>query len=90
MEFGYQKMYIGGALVDSVSKTRSDVICPADGKYIAQIAEAGKADAEKAIEAAQKGFEFWSKCSLSERTQWMLKLREAVLKRTLAEIRNCL
>ena len=79
MEFGYQKIYIGGALVDSVSKTRSDVICPADGKPIAQIAEAGKADAEKALEAAQKGFEFWSKCSLSERTQWMLKLREAVL-----------
>ena len=79
MDFGYQKMYIGGALVDSVSKTRSDVICPADGKPIAQIAEAGKADAEKALEAAQKGFEFWSKCSLSERTQWMLKLREAVL-----------
>ena len=66
-------------MVDSVSKTRSDVICPADGKTIAQIAEAGKADAEKALEAAQKGFEFWSKCSLSERTQWMLKLREAVL-----------
>ena len=79
MEFGYQKIYIGGALVDSVSKTRSDVICPADGKPIAQIAEAGKADAEKALEAAQKGFAFWSKCSLSERTQWMLKLREAVL-----------
>jgi len=79
MDFGYHKMYIGGALVDSVSKTRSDVICPADGKPIAQIAEAGKADAEKALEAAQKGFEFWSKCSLSERTQWMLKLREAVL-----------
>ena len=79
MEFGYQKIYIGGALVDSVSKTRSDVICPADGKPIAQIAEAGKADAEKALKAAQKGFEFWSKCSLSERTQWMLKLREAVL-----------
>lgn len=79
MEFGYKKLYIGGALVDSVSKTRSDVICPADGKPIAQIAEAGKADAEKALEAAQKGFEFWSKCSLSERTQWMLKLREAVL-----------
>ena len=79
MEFGYQKIYIGGALVDSVSKTRSDVICPADGKPIAQIAEAGKADAEKALKAAQKGFAFWSKCSLSERTQWMLKLREAVL-----------
>ena len=79
MEFGYQKIYIGGALVDSVSKTRSDVICPADGKPIAQIAEAGKADAKKALEAAQKGFDFWSKCSLSERTQWMLKLREAVL-----------
>ena len=79
MEFGYKKLYIGGALVDSVSKTRSDVICPAYGKPIAQIAEAGKADAEKALEAAQKGFAFWSKCSLSKRTQWMLKLREAVL-----------
>ena len=68
MDFGYQKMYIGGALVDSVSKTRSDVICPADCKPIAQIAEAGKADAEKALEAAQKGFEFWSKCYLRRKS----------------------
>ncbi len=37
MDFGYHKMYIGGALVDSVSKTRSDVICPADGLSLIHI-----------------------------------------------------
>ena len=77
--FGYKKLYINGELVDAISGGREDVICPATGEVIAQVAKAGKADAEKALLSAQEGFKFWSKLSLVARTEWMLKLRTAIL-----------
>ena len=77
--FGYKKLYIDGQLVDAVDGKKTDVICPATGESIAQVAEAGKADAQKALLSSQKGFKYWSKLSLAERTTWMLKLRAAIL-----------
>lgn len=79
MNFGYHKLYIGGKLVDSVSGKKHAVICPANDEQTAEIAWAGAEDAQLALEAAQKGFEYWSKLSLAERTEWMTKLRTAVL-----------
>ncbi|MBU2950988.1 NAD-dependent succinate-semialdehyde dehydrogenase [Tamlana agarivorans] len=79
--FGYKKLYIDGELVDAVSGERGDVICPATGEVIAQVARAGKEDAEKALKSSQKGFKYWSKLSLTERTQWMNKLRLAILEK---------
>jgi succinate-semialdehyde dehydrogenase/glutarate-semialdehyde dehydrogenase len=79
--FGYKKLYINGALVDAIDGQKEDVVCPATGEVIAQVAKAGKADAEKALEAAEAGFKYWSKLSLAERTIWMTKLRSAVLKK---------
>ncbi|QHI39218.1 Glutarate-semialdehyde dehydrogenase DavD [Kordia antarctica] len=87
--FGYKKLYIDGQLIDAASGEKQDVICPATGESIAQIAEAGKADALKALEAAQKGFKYWSKLSLAERTEWMLKLRSAILEKE-HELRNAM
>lgn len=77
--FGYKKLYIDGQLIDASSGEKQDVICPATGKSIAQVAKAGKEDAEKALTSAQKGFKYWSKLSLAERTKWMLKLKNAIL-----------
>lgn len=79
--FGYKKLYIDGQLVDAVDGRRTDVICPATGESIAQIAKAGKEDAEKALISSQRGFKYWSKLSLAERTKWMLKLRDAILEK---------
>lgn len=79
MDFGYHKLYIGGQLLDAVKGKRHDVICPANEKKVAEIAWAGKEDALLALDAAEKGFQLWSKLSLSERTEWMLKLRTAIL-----------
>ncbi len=79
MNFGYQKLYINGELIDSAGNEIKDVICPATGEAVGQIARAGVKDAEKALDAAQAGFKYWSGLSLNERTEWMLKLREAVL-----------
>ena len=87
--FGYKKLYIDGHLVDADSGEREDVICPATGEVIAQVAKAGKADALKALESSQKGFKYWSKLSLSERTKWMLKLRDSILEKS-EELRNAM
>jgi succinate-semialdehyde dehydrogenase/glutarate-semialdehyde dehydrogenase len=79
MNFGYQKLYIGGRLVDSGEQLKADVICPATGESVAVVAEASQNDTLKAIDAARNGFAYWSKLSLAERTVWMMKLRQAVL-----------
>ena len=79
MNFGYLKLYIGGKLVDAISGKKKAIVCPANEEVVADIAWAGEADALFALEEAQKGFEYWSTLSLSERTSWMLKLRQAVL-----------
>ena len=79
MNFGYHKLYIGGELIDAASGDKQDIICPASNEIIATIAWTGEKDAQKALESAQEGFSFWSKLSLSERTEWMRKLKEVVL-----------
>lgn len=81
MDFGYLKLYIGGKLADAVDGQRKPVICPANEEKIAEIAWAGKADAQLALEAAQEGFKYWSAISLAERTAWMSKLRLAILEK---------
>ena len=74
-------MYIGGKLIKGELMTKSNVICPANGKPIAQVAQAGKIDAENALISAKNGFKHWSKLYLEERTKWMLKLRDAVIEK---------
>jgi len=80
MNFGYKKLYIGGKLLDAVSGAKKEVICPATNEVVGEVAWAGKEDAEIALDEAQKGFKYWSKLPLAERTKWMMKLREEVLK----------
>jgi len=81
MDYGYKKMYIDGKLVDAVSGAREKVLCPGTGEIIAEIAWAGKEDAEFALNAAQAAFKKWSKMSINTRKKWMDKLRDAVIKR---------
>lgn len=81
MNFGSLKLYIGGALVDAVHGGKQTVFCPANEEPIAEIAWADEADALKALEAAKEGFNLWSALSLAERTQWMSKLRTAILEK---------
>lgn len=81
VNFGYKKLYINGELVDAESEKRIEVVCPATGEIIAEVAQAGEADAQKALLSAKDGFKYWSKLSLTERTEWMTKLRTAVLEK---------
>jgi len=79
INFGYQKLYIDGQLIDACEQSKAQVTCPATGEIIAEVAKAGKEDALKALDAAERGFKYWSKLPLADRTEWMMKLRQAVL-----------
>ncbi|MEC8830133.1 MAG: aldehyde dehydrogenase family protein [Bacteroidota bacterium] len=77
--FGYKKMYINGQLLDAESGKKEAVICPATGEAIAEIAIAGIEDTQKALLSSQQGFKYWSALTLAQRSEWMDKLRTAVL-----------
>jgi succinate-semialdehyde dehydrogenase/glutarate-semialdehyde dehydrogenase len=81
MHFGYKKLYIDGGLHDAENGSKQKVICPANGSEVAEIAEAGKKDTLKALNSAKKGFKYWSRLSLKERSSWMTKLRKSILEK---------
>ncbi len=88
MKFGYRKLYIGGSLCDAETNRRQPVICPATEETVAEIAWASGGDTQRALESAAKGFAYWSRLSLKDRTMWMHRLREAIAaKETL--LREC-
>ena len=81
MYFGSLKLYIGGQLIEANKGGKQTILCPANEKPIAEVAWADETDAQKALEAALEGFKYWSGLSLSKRTEWMSKLRTAILEK---------
>lgn len=79
MNFGYKRLYIDGELRDAERGRRVAVICPGTEEAVAEIAWAGRAEAEAALASAARGFKVWSRLSLKERSRWMYALREAVI-----------
>jgi acyl-CoA reductase-like NAD-dependent aldehyde dehydrogenase len=80
-----QKMWIGGKWVDAESGKTYQVINPATGEEIAQVPMGGKADVDKAVEAARKAFPVWSKKTQVERYQMGMKIA-AVMRENAKEI----
>ena len=72
-----KKMYIAGELVDGQGQAK--IINPANDQMVGTIATAGMKDAECALQAAKNAFPIWSRTSISERQEWMRKLREEVI-----------
>lgn len=73
----YQQ-YIGGKMVDGKGKPMP-VFNPATGEIIDYVGAATAAQTVEALEAAQTAFRTWSKTSITERANWLLKLRDACL-----------
>jgi succinate-semialdehyde dehydrogenase/glutarate-semialdehyde dehydrogenase len=81
MDFGYKRLYIGGALRDAQGGARRAVVCPGNEEVVGEVAWAGRTDAEGALAAAELGFRDWSSRSLKERGEWMYRLREGIAAR---------
>ncbi len=75
-----RQMYIDGAWCDAQAGTTLDVINPADESAAAQVAFGGRADADRAVQAAAKAFITWKRTTAYERA--------AILKKTADLIRD--
>lgn len=70
------KQYINGELVEGLG-AKNSVQDPATGETIATIACATAAQATEALNAAQAAFYRWSKTPITQRIEWLLKLKNA-------------
>ncbi len=75
------QLLIGSTWQDAKGGKSIDVVNPATGKVIAQVAHAEKVDLDLALAAAQKGFEAWRATPAHERAKTMRKAAALVRER---------
>ena len=74
-------LYIDGHWCAAASGRTLPVVNPADHKEIGTVAYAEKADLDRALEAAEKGFKAWRKVSAFERCKIMRKAADILRER---------
>jgi succinate-semialdehyde dehydrogenase / glutarate-semialdehyde dehydrogenase len=82
------QLYIDGAWCAAAAGRTQPVVNPATGDVIGKFAWAERADLDRALAAAAKGFQIWRKVSAYERSRIMRKAGELMRERlqTIAEI----
>lgn len=75
------QLLINGEWTPSISGETIPVVNPATEEVIGQIAHAGKADLDRAVASAQKGFEVWRDISAFERCKIMRKAADILRER---------
>jgi len=83
MTYPDTRLFIAGQWQDAADGRTLPVVNPATGKEIGHVAHAGTADLDRALAAAQKGFEVWRDMPAIERAKTMR--RAAVLMRERAD-----
>ncbi len=80
VKIGPTRLLIDGEWQEAASGKRFDTINPATEQLIAQVAEADKADVDRAVAAARRAFESgpWSKLSATERGRLLYKLADLI------------
>jgi succinate-semialdehyde dehydrogenase/glutarate-semialdehyde dehydrogenase len=73
MSYPNTQLFIAGQWQDAADGRSLAVHNPATGKEIGRVAHAGKADLDKALAAAQKGFETWRDMTAADRSKIMRK-----------------
>src|SRR5262245_16347150 len=74
------KLLIDGKWVDAASGKTFETLNPATGEVIAKVAEADKADVDKAVDAARRAFETgpWSQTSAAGRGVLLNRLADLI------------
>ena len=75
-------LFINGEFIPAVDRKYFDTINPSNEKKIAEVAEAGKADIEKAVASAQKAYDkTWSKMHPKERGKYIYRIARLMQER---------
>ena len=85
MFYPHTQLFINGQWQDAADGRSLAVFNPATGKEIGRVAHAGKADLDKALDAAQKGFETWRDMTPAERSR-IMRRAAALMRERAAEI----
>lgn len=77
------KLFINGEYVDALSGQTFDTFNPATNEKLASVANGGKEDAKRAIDAAQRAFEsgIWSKMPVEERSAILCKMADLIMEK---------
>ncbi|MET0307406.1 MAG: aldehyde dehydrogenase family protein [Sphingomonas sp.] len=73
----YLKHYIDGAWIESDGGTRHEVINPATEAPVTEITLGSQADVDKAVAAATRAFESFSRCSIEDRIALIERILDA-------------
>lgn len=79
MRYPEVKNYVAGKFVSN-GKASMDVFCPLDGDKISTVPLSGKADLDKAVDAAERAFPAWSATPIKERVQVFYRYKTLVEK----------
>lgn len=82
------KLLVGGEWIASTATEYQEVFNPSTGEVIAKTPMGGKADMDKAVQAAQKAFLEWKEVPVVERARVMFKFK-ALLEEHYDEIARC-
>ncbi|MCB1544695.1 MAG: aldehyde dehydrogenase family protein, partial [Rhodoblastus sp.] len=74
-------LLIDGEWTAGTSGKSQDILNPATGQSIGTVPHASKADLDRALAAAQKGFDQWKKVSAFERYKTMRKVADIMRQR---------
>jgi len=73
------ELFVGGAWVAPKSKRRFATVNPATEERLAEVAEAGAADVDTAVEAAERAHRrYWSKLSGAERGKYVYRIARLI------------
>jgi succinate-semialdehyde dehydrogenase/glutarate-semialdehyde dehydrogenase len=75
------QLYIDGAWTPAAAGRTMPVVNPATGEPIGKLAHAERADLDRALEAAEKGFRAWRKVSAFDRSKAMRKAADLLRQR---------
>ncbi len=72
------RSFIGGEFVDAADGQTADLISPVTGQPYATAPVSGKEDVDRAMKAAQGGFEKWRDATPADRQKALLKLADGI------------
>ncbi|MFN3295527.1 NAD-dependent succinate-semialdehyde dehydrogenase [Caldimonas sp.] len=81
MTYPHTQLFIAGQWCDAADGRTLPVFNPATGQEIGRVAHAGQADLDRALQAAQQGFETWRDMAPAERAKIMRRAAALIRER---------
>lgn len=88
MKYSPVKNFINGKFIEATGKKTLDIVSPIDGKLLSTVPLSDADELDKAVKAAKKAFESWSKTPIKERVQVFFRYKTLLEKnvKELAEL----